>query len=1412
MTGLVDLRGRELVKSAPPAPITAALMSEGMNNTTNFGPGTPLQPASGYSIRPRSTDYPVGVNINLSPRTAWGRTSFETLKGIIDSYDVARMCCVPGTLVVTIDGLKPIENVQVGDRVLTHLGRWRVVTETITNAPGRPVYAIRANGFDSLHVTGNHPLYVGEYVNGPTHAGEFQGLAWKAAEDISARITQRTGVGFDAQVLPAIRFAKGVPTLDVAGLLGGIVRNGQIVGMKRASGTPIPAQVPLDAAFGRILGWYLAEGSISQKRTVFFSLGPDENHFAEQIAADLSNVFGLTAMIEPSPAGRGITVRVSSTSLARLLVCGIARTKSIPAWVWTAGREFMAASLASWADGDGCRSQRDGQSPRVRVVTSSQTLAWQMRLIAVSLGLEASVVTTHLKRNKDAVIRGVVVNTHPIAYRVEWRESPQRHGWSRFEDDGRYLATPIRAIERVEYDGLVYNLEVADDESYVTTGGTVHNCINHKIDEIRSMEPLFQPAVGVTGDVDVAIDAARAALAYPDRVNSYDSWISLLLEGALRYDATVLYRRRNRGGDVIALEVVDGTTVFPYIDEHGRRPQAPAPAYWQKIKGLSDVWFTTDDISYGRFRPQTDSPFGLAPIESILLTANTDLRFQWHFLQMFTDGTIPAGLMPLPEDVSSPDQVAEWQDYWDAFTTGDQSILHKLIAVPAGTSIIDTKPEQFDKAFPQYLMMRTAAAYGVVPQDLGLIDDVNRANGETQVDVQFRVNTLPWVRFVEGIVNRYLQRDLGLPVKVSLDTGRDKEDRLQDAQVWNLAVQSGAVSSDEWRSEMFGLPIDNERPVPRGIISSRLGFVPIVAMERVAGPVDPETISPVDDVPLDTTPFDGTDGIFPSKLPGGTEFKRTPTDPEEPEFPAQEQPVPGTDVVADQTAPVVAKADTAGVTSETGIDGVDMVDGDDEDAAELRKSELVAFRKFAAARRKSGKWRPFEFEHVDTVTAHRLNVGSYAAIRKDAGEVGVAGLAVVAEGTGRVLMLQRALDPEDPAAGTWEVAGGHLEQGETPLEGAMREWQEEIGQAVPDGETTGSWLSPDGHYQGFVWQIASESQVDLLTRDEFTNPDDPDGDIVEAIAWWDPAAISGAPVIRQELAVQADLVVPLLGGGVDPKVVALAKSWRDTPNLVPQHEYDLKITDYYQPLIQAALQEWVSRIPVSSLNSSLVKATTTDDAAGASAAAVIAEQVQARLAADPSLGDMADLERIIRQIIVDGYLTGGHGAIDQVGASAVVAPDATGKLIIDMDWSKWVPGNPEAAAKVADGGLRTLLDQAGVSIKSIADTSLDQAGNIIGDGLARGDSVDTIARALGDIVASPSRAEMIAHTETARAQTAASFDIYRASGIGEWDLLTVAGACPVCMAVAAANPHPVADSSDAPPVHPRCRCAASPHV
>lgn len=109
------------------------------------------------------------------------------------------------------------------------------------------------------------------------------------------------------------------------------------------------------------------------------------------------------------------------------------------------------------------------------------------------------------------------------------------------------------------------------------------------------------------------------------------------------------------------------------------------------------------------------------------------------------------------------------------------------------------------------------------------------------------------------------------------------------------------------------------------------------------------------------------------------------------------------------------------------------------------------------------------------------------------------GLAVMAYDTGRVLMLQRHID--DNSGGTWEFPGGKIEGDTDPLESAKREWYEETGIELPTGKLVDNWQGTNGKYQGFVYLVSKEDDVDIINRSLDTNPD---GDAFEVVAWVSP--------------------------------------------------------------------------------------------------------------------------------------------------------------------------------------------------------------------------------------------------------------------------------------------------------------------
>jgi 8-oxo-dGTP pyrophosphatase MutT (NUDIX family) len=886
-------------------------------------------------------------------------------------------------------------------------------------------------------------------------------------------------------------------------------------------------------------------------------------------------------------------------------------------------------------------------------------------------------------------------------------------------------------------------------------------CITHRINSIRSLPWQIVPADNLDSNVEAAVTIAERHMKRPDGQRSFRTWLAMYLEDMLRYDAATLFKRRDRVGRAIGLEVVSGLTIAPVLDKYGRRPTGDAPAFVQYVNGTVWKWFKADDLIYEPFRPQSDSPYGIAPLEAVLLAANTDLRFQQHFLNYFTEGTVPEGFIILPDDASQAGQLKEFQEVFDSYMYGDMAAKRQLKTLPGGSKLEWSKTAEFNSDFAEFLMRKVCAAFHVTPQDLGFTADVNRATGETQADVQFRTGDLPVINHIQDILTDYLQMDLGLPVKFQFDTGKETEDRVASAQADKIHIEMGVVSVDEVRELRYGFATDAENRVPRFILGTGHAVpIPLRTLLTESGSVDPETAAPLEGT-LDVIDAPPAPAPGPLALPAGGEPQKVA-------------------ITSTGTQPLAASPSGA-----------------------LTKS-----------------------------------------IREDAAEPAgptIAGAALKAADTGRVLMIQRCLDPEDPAAGRWEFPGGHIDPGEEPAAAAIREWMEETGLEFPaDASLAGSWLTPDGVYAGYVYRIHAEASVPINTGD---------GEDGETLAWFYPADLEGFPALRDELA--RDLPVDALAKGLRKEIdqwrsntltrlrrgqgprryrgaehlpeaavdaiwgalqkasdsgnangifdaalnAALgatgtagsgspkappAPSWRDAPPVAtPQHDVDLQLTDHYAAQIQDAL-----------------KAFLTPDAARM----VIEHHMEAPVVHGiaAALEDGAtpeSLSAVLSEMVRDAYSAGEMAAKVQLGQ------DVPG-------WSIWAPGTPPEPLR-SELGWQDALEQAQISLKGITQTTLDRLTAVIESGVESGDSVDSMARDMADVLGDYGRAEMIAHTESARMVSLATERQYRLDGVPMWDWVISAGACPRCTDESESSPHPVGYPT--PPGHPRCRCSMSPH-
>jgi hypothetical protein len=331
--------------------------------------------------------------------------------------------------------------------------------------------------------------------------------------------------------------------------------------------------------------------------------------------------------------------------------------------------------------------------------------------------------------------------------------------------------------------------------------------IETRKDQLAALPWTIRPADD-KAEPDARCERIAAFLRYPDQEHDWQTWLRMLAEDMLVLDAATIYPRRTRGGDIYALELIDGATIKRIIDETGRTPLPPDPAYQQVIKGMAAANYSRDELLYSPRNPRTNRIYGYGPVEQIVMTVNIAMRRQLSLLQYYTEGNIPEALIGVPE-TWTPDQIRMFQDYWDAMLEGNTAARRHAKFIPGGMEVHETRPNVMKDAFDEWLVRIVCFAFGVSPNQM--VSQINRATAEVSKAESEQEGLLPAMRWVESTMSLIVAKWFGAPDLRFAWVPRGNVDPLTQAQIDQIYVAAKVKTPDEVRAALGLDPLTEEQ-------------------------------------------------------------------------------------------------------------------------------------------------------------------------------------------------------------------------------------------------------------------------------------------------------------------------------------------------------------------------------------------------------------------------------------------------------------------------------------------------------------------------------------------------------------------------------------------------------------------------
>jgi hypothetical protein len=418
----------------------------------------------------------------------------------------------------------------------------------------------------------------------------------------------------------------------------------------------------------------------------------------------------------------------------------------------------------------------------------------------------------------------------------------------------------------------------------------------------ESGEKNFNRAMGIAkAKFSDEISKAKQFWDVPDVSNGliFADWLNMALEDILVLDAWAVWPQHSVKGELKGLQILDGSTIKPLIDDRGMRPQAPFPAFQQILFGFprsefsaseeeteADGEFSASELSYMIRNRRSNSVYGFSEVERSLPIADIYLRRQQWLRAEYTDGVIPELL--LKSDGSfSPDQLRAYENVLNDFLSGQTEQRKRANILPGGLDPVamDGYGEKFKSTLDDFLITAVCGHFGVQPSEIGIAQSAGLNGGaglqNGQATSSEVIGLVPLATWVGKMISQLSYIYLGMPRELEftfMPSARNDDEAI--ARTNDLNIKNGTMTRNEARAKQ-GLPLLDAAEADLPIIETAAGTFVITnaGLEPLAPaqePLEEPTTAEGNELEA-TTAEDGSPAEEPAK--------EEPTEEPEPEEP-----------------------------------------------------------------------------------------------------------------------------------------------------------------------------------------------------------------------------------------------------------------------------------------------------------------------------------------------------------------------------------------------------------------------------------------------------------------------------------------------------------------------------------------------